>query len=531
MARLADAQNIEMPTSVEELRNLREKLGRKATTMIRMMRNVSPQYPVPSPPRGQPSLPAAIKGAIVAGSEYEYFYVWTRDSAIIMNKFIDFYEKETDPAMKKVWSDIYWDWVGFNKIVLNISPFGPAAAKFLANGTKHNHPFWGEPQDDGPALRALVNMRMMRIFIREGCDRSVLERLYNKDLTSLSLIKTDLEYTTHHYFMKSYDIWEEKFAHHYATKVFQWAALHEGAKFAQVMGDVGIDGAAEVYRTSAIEAKKWVLSFRDEKNHFIRAYRDWVGRDGQPIKENEAVLDVAVLLAHLIVNPYGGLISQTGDPDDNFIGIKDDLLLGTVQKLESTFKAEYSINQDKHLAIATGRYPKDHYRGGNPWLLSMAGVGEFYVLLAEEWLKSGLNPFNEHTTEFYRDLAYAAAGDRWIQMTKKNLKYSNFEGIQRQSYPYLKSLDVLGSADEGAKSELATKRFIRFAARKGHAYEDEVYLHQNSDGSLPEQISRDIKAPDAKITIQDLGWSCAAGLRLIDERAKLASRLRMNRRF
>ena len=73
----------------------------------------------------------------------------------------------------------------------------------------------------------------------------------------------------------------------------------------------------------------------------------------------------------------------------------------TIQQLTKSFCREYKINQDAIGAgksgIVIGRYPGDHYAGGNPWQLLTAVLGETFYLGAQATLqkieKKGLSDF------------------------------------------------------------------------------------------------------------------------------------------
>ena len=63
----------------------------------------------------------------------------------------------------------------------------------------------------------------------------------------------------------------------------------------------------------------------------------------------------------------------------------------TIAQLTKTFCREYKINQEALVAgksgIVIGRYPGDHYAGGNPWQLLTAVLGETFYLGATATLK------------------------------------------------------------------------------------------------------------------------------------------------
>ena len=59
----------------------------------------------------------------------------------------------------------------------------------------------------------------------------------------------------------------------------------------------------------------------------------------------------------------------------------------TIKKLTHSFCREYKVNQDAinsgSSGILIGRYPGDHYAGGNPWQLLTAVLGETFYLGAQ----------------------------------------------------------------------------------------------------------------------------------------------------
>merc|ERR1712203_1346049 len=63
----------------------------------------------------------------------------------------------------------------------------------------------------------------------------------------------------------------------------------------------------------------------------------------------------------------------------------------TIGQLAKSFCREYKINQEALAAgksgIVIGRYPGDHYAGGNPWQLLTAVLGETFYLGATATLK------------------------------------------------------------------------------------------------------------------------------------------------
>ena len=109
----------------------------------------------------------------------------------------------------------------------------------------------------------------------------------------------------------------------------------------------------------------------------------------------------------------------------------------TIQQLTKSFCREYKINQDAIGAgksgIVIGRYPGDHYAGGNPWQLLTAVLGETFYLGAQATLQKieekGLSDFVldiEENKEWIKLLdtykgTFLSASKLWISALFPNL--------------------------------------------------------------------------------------------------------------
>jgi glucoamylase len=89
---------------------------------------------------------------------------------------------------------------------------------------------WNRPQYDGPALRALVAMRIEEDGLHIPAEAK--GRLSE-------LIHGDLNYTAKNAGHPCSDIWEEEFARHYYTLLVQLAAMEKGAARAKRGGIAG----------------------------------------------------------------------------------------------------------------------------------------------------------------------------------------------------------------------------------------------------------------------------------------------------
>lgn len=327
----------------------------------------------------------AAPGAVIASPSKEnpnYYFHWIRDAALTMDTVVSLWQNTTDKNKRELYHQRILAYLRFsrkNQESHTLSDLGEP--KFNINGT----PFtgaWGRPQNDGPALRAITAIHYAQELLRTGQDESFVTELYDRRLPTNSLIKTDLEYVSHHWQDASFDLWEETLGDHFYTRMVQRKALLLGATLADQLKD---PGAASWYRQQAHAIESSLQNFWDPKRGYIVATRN--RRGGVDYKNSG--LDVAVILGAL----HGGM-------GDGFFDAKDPRVRHTLDALVQQFSSSYDINHQGYPATALGRYPEDTYAGtnfsgGNPWVLATLAAGEFYYRLAGarscgDTVKSGL---------------------------------------------------------------------------------------------------------------------------------------------
>ncbi|KYF88527.1 hypothetical protein BE17_41415 [Sorangium cellulosum] len=281
------------------------------------------------------------------------------------------------------------------------------------------------------------------------------EKLYDAKLPTDSVIKTDLEYISHHWREPCFDLWEEVWGHHFFTRLLERTALVEGAALATRLGDAG---AARWYlEQSRALGDELLLHWDPGRNHLV-ATRD---QDGWP--GSRSGLDSSVIIATL-----GGYATE----DDLHLegvspySVDQEQVLATAAAVESTFEAMYLINDPSQRieGIAIGRYPEDRYDGyrtdslGNPWPSLTIGFAAYYYKLAERYLRLGR-----------------------AVLTSTNL-------------PFFQRLPLEGARFRpGEELHLGDPRFdevVDALRRKGDAFLERVHHHINPDGSLSEQMNR-----------------------------------------
>jgi glucoamylase len=224
---------------------------------------------------------------------------------------------------------------------------------------------WARPQHDGPALRVLVVLRLLRGGVIGGGEAGALAR---------ALLEIDLAFVRRHWREPSFDIWEEELGHHYYTRLTQWAALADGADWLEEIGESGRACRATAHEIAARLEDYWAADQGFTRSRLGVA-------EGNSAKE----LDIATILAASHARRKGGPHS-----------VRDPRAQATMRCLENLFQRDYAINQalPADRAPAMGRYAGDVYYSGGAYYFATLGAAEFYYRLAgavgeEAWLRKG----------------------------------------------------------------------------------------------------------------------------------------------
>lgn len=309
-------------------------------------------------------------GAVTASPSEQYQFHWTRDAALTWQSLLKVYQNSAPANLRSDLLRRFEAWIRFEKRAVKAAidaGLSQGEPKFMLNA----EPFkgdWGRPQNDGPALRALVMSEWAIQLISEGRTDFVKTELYRPELPSSALIKSDLEFTARHWQEASYDPWEEVKGLNYYTLVMQRKSLLLGAALARQLGD---EGAADFYMKTAQDILLELNLFSDPSRGYIVATRNQV--DGWTHKKSQ--LDVAVVLG-----------TVQGPLDMQYISTQAKPLQKTVDELEKVFRSIYKINQGEATPVI-GRYPEDVYdgfgfSGGHPWFIATHGYAEYYCKLA-----------------------------------------------------------------------------------------------------------------------------------------------------
>ncbi|MBW0525277.1 hypothetical protein O181_064992 [Austropuccinia psidii MF-1] len=316
------------------------------------------------------SPPSALPGLVVASlstSKPDYFYSWTRDTAIVLKEIVYRYSETNDSNLLQIIKNSISSTQLIQKNSLH-APGNLGEPKYYVNGSAFNGP-WGRPQRDGPALRATVYMNFAKAYLKSGGQEAqnyVNQILYDGIWQSRSVIKADLEYISNTWKENSFDLWEEVNGIHFFTLSVIQRALKDGAEFSHNLKDFG---AANWYQKQAQEIDDQLKLFWDKKAGYLKTTIKSLDSHGKT-----SGLDVGTILACL----------HAGNSASSEFGLGSPKMVQTFQAILKSMAALYPLNSRyAHLnAKATGRYPEDIYDGvgtsiGNPWFLTTLAMSEF----------------------------------------------------------------------------------------------------------------------------------------------------------
>ncbi|PUU77859.1 Six-hairpin glycosidase-like protein [Tuber borchii] len=137
------------------------------------------------------------------------------------------------------------------------------------------------PQRDEPTLRALTLINFIRAVNQTHPELVTLQwigKLYDPDLAAKSIIKSDLEYVSHHWNAFGFDLWEEIEDLHFFTVLVQHKALVQGRDPALSLGDYR---AVSWYDNQQAALNRFIKTeFWDGRNGHLKAYQHTPYRSG-----------------------------------------------------------------------------------------------------------------------------------------------------------------------------------------------------------------------------------------------------------
>jgi glucoamylase len=323
---------------------------------------------------GNGAVLASPDGNVLGGQGGSYRYHWSRDGALSMRAL----------------------WQTFVPGVVNSSLVGPYMMqyiKFVLRAHSQNDPFgesiltepkfflnnsvytggWCRPQNDGPSLRAVTLMLFAEQLIQNGQMSFVKQFLWTNDpnVYGGGIIKRDLDWVAGGgWASNTCDLWEEvQSTDFFWNRMAHNRALYHGANFAGTMGDAG---SSQRYSSVQQQVAAALLSH-------------WNGVT--LIESTNRPLDGALLAA---------LNDGVADDQPTPFSPTSEYVAGTIKTLTEAFCAEYPINNaDSARGVPgtlIGRYPRDKYGGGNPWILLSNYLAQLLYRGAQEAARSNALP-------------------------------------------------------------------------------------------------------------------------------------------
>lgn len=402
------------------------------------------------------SVSAAAPGA---PPEPDYFFHWTRDSALVMHALATI-QVTAPPGRAAECARCIDDFIRFSRTLQSSSaPESLGETRFNMDGTQDILQ-WNRPQFDGPALRALALMHYERVHANPLSAET--------SATLAEVVRADLDYIAVNWTRPGFDCWEEYSGFDFHSRVVQAAALHAGAGRARAERDgrrAGIYAHAEAGLRAALE-QHWL----PERGYY--GFQLEASRPGDN-------LDAAIVMAAV----HGRLA-------DGRYSLLDDRILATLARLEDLFSRLYAINaaRAEEEGLLYGRYAGDQYYGGNPWgMISLEYAESQYRLAAllASRASQPITPLNRIVLE----RALRRAGN---------------------------------SVDLGNRGDAFTDAAVRRALLRGLVLRGDDILRTVSrltpaTGDLPEQYDKSSGTP---VSTRNLAWSHAALLAATDARDK-----------
>ncbi|GAA5939501.1 glycoside hydrolase family 15 protein [Sporobolomyces koalae] len=373
-------------------------------------------------------------GAIVASpskAKPDYWYQWTRDSAVVMRNIVKRYvanPNADDERLIREYIEASLIMQHKTTVMGGFETGGLGEVKYYVDEhhadpkKQGNEPFmgeWGRPQDDGPGSR-IITLSIYALWCLEHGSPEQAEYARTKLYpgtgagTATGVIKGDLDYVARHWKTPGFDrefvslrkiefgqklmfaipclaVWEEVSGLHFYTLLTLRTSLIDGAKLATALDD---SASAAKYTAVASELTPSINRFWSPAKNIVRVTLDHTA--GRESTENAHVgdaeygkkseLDAAVLLAVLHAGRESTWATLTPGAEDEESATK---ILATLRALMDDMGALYPLNKgrrQKKQGVALGRYPEDEYDGvglsiAHPWYLCTSAAAEFLYLL------------------------------------------------------------------------------------------------------------------------------------------------------
>ncbi|KAK7183443.1 hypothetical protein DPSP01_010550 [Paraphaeosphaeria sporulosa] len=400
----------------------------------------------------------AAAGIVVASpskSNPDYWYTWTRDSALTYKALVERFIGGDTTLRKKL--DEYVSSQAYLQTVSNPSggpdTGGLGEPKFNVDRTAFTGA-WGRPQRDGPPLRATALTLYANWLIANGNTTQAANTLW-------PVIAKDLAYAVKYWNQTGFDLWEEVNGSSFFTLAATHRALVEGAALATKLSKTCDGCAAAAPQILCFLQSFWTGSYIDSN---INVNDGRTGKDVNSIISSIHTFDPASACTDATFQPCSSraLLNHKAVTD--------------------SFRTVYGINKGiaQGQAVAVGRYSEDVYYNGNPWYLATLAAAEQLYAAVYQWNTIGSITVDSVSLPFFKDL---------------------LPSITTGTY---------------ASSSATFASIVSAVKTYGDGYVAVVQKYTPANGGLAEQFDKSSGSP---LSAVDLTWSYAAFLTATDRRS------------
>lgn len=439
------------------------------------------------------TLPEGI--VVASSSKYKpnYFYQWTRDSALVFNSVLKQTFNFDPPSFNRTLFNTIMKYINntyflqridnrsgmFNDPLLK----GLGEPKFEVDNTAFNDN-WGRPQNDGPALRSIIILKFLvtahSIFPKGKLPHELFQPFFeNESEIFNNVIKYDLEFTLKNWKEPGFDLWEEVYGSHFFTTLTQLKSIQIALKYLKYANLQDIDAARWEGRlkTTYYEILEYLML---DSDYIIQGKTFIIESPNEYKKGKRSGLDIAVILATIFAHDTFDDMFKT----DNFpFDVTDSMILNTFSQIVDSMKLIYPINKryfDSNTGVALGRYPEDIYDGidvsvGNPWFLATLSASELlYKVLKKYTIDKNdlIIPMNSDMNIFWQT---------FFENLNPQLK------SQKQDNDHISFTNEFLVLPYGSKSY---KKSIKSIQLYADSFLERVFTHQGEDYQMSEQYNR-----------------------------------------
>lgn len=382
-------------------------------------------------------VPAGVVIASPSTKDPNYFYTWTRDSALTLKLLVDSYI-HGNAGLGNLIQNYILSSAKISLIDNRSGTFATGAGlgepKYYSNETAFEED-WGRPQRDGPALRATTLIQYSKALQAASPDNNASV----KDVI-WPIISNDLNYVAQYWNETGFDLWEEVNGSSFFTTAVQYRALVEGASFAE-----SIDEKCEGCSSQAPNALCFMQDY-------------WNGTaiiSNINLEKNErSGLDCNSILTSIhLYDPKSKCTDSTFQPCSA-------RALSNHKAVVDSFRGNvYTVNSNikPGKAAAVGRYAEDIYYEGNPWYLCTLAAAEQLYSALNQWNTSGSLTVDNVSEKFFNDLVpdtktgdYASDSDGYKKLTSAVRTYADdFVAVVQKYTPENGALDEQFSRENG----------------------------------------------------------------------------------